>query len=348
MMNKKLLALLLASAMCFSLAACGSPAADSSTAPSSPGTPASDASAPVSDAGTSNVEWPGSEPVNFYVPGKAGGATDTAGRIIADFLAKKTGGTFVVMNEPTGSGTVMCETIRTSSNPDYDIAIIGSQNVTAVLAGNYEYNVRDDSQFTILSRVITGAHGNMLVCSKEAPFKTYDEMVEYGKAHPGEIRFCGSTNTLAGMYGKMILDNEGIEYRLLEADSSDALVNVLGGLADCTVVSYNNMQSYDGTGELFPLVSIRLEREEAYPDAPCFADIGLSDRYASGGQFIIASASMDPAIAQYISELLPSIVDDPEFVERAVATNNAFNVLTQKDAVQMYSDVYDMYESAQG
>lgn len=350
---KKLLALLLAAVMCLGLVACGDTSSNNSQAPSTNSTaPSTESTAPSNDENTPSepaapeINWPGSEPVNFYVPGKAGGATDVAGRIIADYLAKVTGGTFVIMNEATGSGTVLCETIRTTGNPNYDIAILGSQNINAYLDGKYDYDVRDENEFTIISRVIRGAHANMLVCGKDAPFHTYEEFVEYGLAHPGEIRISATTGSLSGLYVKMICENAGIEYRMQEAETSDAVVNVLGGISDCFVSSYSVMESYDGTGELFPLVTIDLEREEAYPDAPCFSDIGLADKLAKGGQFIIASANIDPEIAAYIASILPGIMDDPEFLERAATSNNVLDVLDTAAAIEQYNKTFAMYESA--
>lgn len=292
------------------------------------------------------VNWP-TEPINLYVPGAAGGATDTAARIVGDYLEKVTGGTVVIQNEPTGAGAVMLETLRTNDNPDYNIAMVGSQAITLLLNGQYEYDVRDQEQFTVLNRVINGAHSNVFVCSKNAPFANYDEFVAYAKENPGKVKVAVETGSLSNIYTSIITEGSGIEVKLLQASHSEQVTNVIGGMADCFVSAYNTLEGYDGTGELVPLVVIGTAREEKYPDVPCLTDIGLGDRYATGGQFIIASGDMDPAVVEKLNELFKELPNDPEFVERATATNNILDVIPHEDSGALYSDVTDMYASIQ-
>lgn len=289
-----------------------------------------------------DVEWP-KENITLHVPGSAGGATDTAARIIGDYLEKATGGTVVVQNEPTGSGAVMLENIRTSDNPDYHIAIIGSQGVNLFQNGQYEYDVRDKDQFTIVNRVITGAHSNAFVCSKDAPFQTYEEFETYIHENPGKARIVISSGSLSEAYTAILCREKDLDVKLLQASSSEQVTNVLGGMADCFVASYNTLEGYEGTGDLVPLVFISDKREENYPDIPSFGDIGLGDKIVAGGQFIIASKEMKPEVVQRINDLLSQLPNDQEFAKRAETTNNVLDVLNHEDSIKMYDQVFEMY-----
>lgn len=291
------------------------------------------------------TDWP-KENITLWVPGKAGGATDTAARIVGDYLEKALDATVVIQNEPTGSGAVLLESIRTTDNPDYNIALVGSQPITLHQGGQYEYNVLDPEQFSIVSHVIDGAHSNCLATSKDAPFQTYDEFVEYAKANPGKTRMMMSAGNLSEVYSTIIKNANDLDVKFLQAESGDQVVNLLGGMGDCFISSYSTLQSYEGTGDLVPLLFISTEREEAYPDVPCFADVNLSNQIATVGQNVIASAKMDPAVIAKINEVLPAIEKDADSVDRAATTNNKLVVLNQEDSIANYQQGYDVYLSA--
>lgn len=343
--------------MGLALAGCSAEAANSAAKEPAPTTAAAaekkEETAASKDQGTeakesqtegtgAEIKWP-EENITLHVPGSAGGATDTAARIVGDYLEKATGGTVVVQNEPTGSGAVMLESIRTSDNPDYHIAIVGSQGVNLYQNGQYEYDVRDEGQFTIVNRVITGAHSNAIVCSKDAPFKTFDEFVNYAHENPGKVRVVISSGSLSEAYTAILCKGLDLDVKLLQASSSEQVTNVLGGMADIFIASYNTLDGYKGTGDLVPLAFISKEREEDYPDVPSFTDIGLGDKIVSGGQFIIASKGMKPDVVQKLNDLLLKLPEDQEFADRAETTNNQLEVLNHEDSIKMYDEVFEMY-----
>ena len=55
--------------------------------------------------------WPGGT-VQLYVPAAAGGGSNMIARVFAQAMSEETGGTFVVVNDATGGGSVAAETVR--------------------------------------------------------------------------------------------------------------------------------------------------------------------------------------------------------------------------------------------
>jgi len=326
---KKVIALVLAMVLCFGLAACGGSSSNNT---------------PANNSG-STEKWPGKDPVNVFVPGKAGGPTDTAARIVVEYLKKATGGNFVVMNDDTGGGVGVCESVRTAKDTSHNIAILGSQNINAVQAGTYKYDIRNNEYFTIIDRVITGAHDNFLVISKSAPFSDYDGFVKYAKENPNKVRFCQQTGSLSALYAKMVTEKEGIDVHFLEASTNEAETNLLGGLADVAILSFTKVNGYKEDGRILPLLCIGAERDSDYPNIKCFGDIGLGDRIAKGGQFMVSGKGFDPAIAAYINEVLQGITKDEESVTRAKNSANVLVPVGQAEAIKIYDQVYKMYES---
>jgi len=343
---KKVVALVLALVLVLGLAACGTNGGNTTPANNTANTNTTPANNGGNNAEPAKVEWPGKEPVNVYVPGKAGGPTDTAARIIVDYLAKTTGGTFAVMNDDTGGGVGVCESIRNAKDPAHNLAIMGPQNITAVIGGTYSHDLRDTSKFTIIDRVITGAHSNFFVMSKDAPFQDYDGFIKYAKENPGKVRVCQQTGSLSSLYVGILIEKEGLDVKLLEASTNEAETNLLGNLADVAVLSFTKVDGYKEDGRILPMLYIDPERDTVYKDIKCFGDIGLGDKIAHGGQILASGAGLDPAIIAYINEIIAGIVNDADSVKRAETSANVLDPLGQAAAIEAYQKSFEMYESA--
>ena len=120
-MMKKLVSVLLAGAMVFSLAACGGSSSSSSS--QAPAAEAPAAEAPAADGGaaaSTDTDWP-TGTVSVTVPYNAGGDTDTYCRALFDRVGKKFGQTFVVTNLTGGSGMVAAMDVMSKKPDGYTI-----------------------------------------------------------------------------------------------------------------------------------------------------------------------------------------------------------------------------------
>lgn len=101
-MKKRILAAALALGMAFGLAACGETGEGST--PGGTSTSSGTAADP-------KATWPVGD-VKIIVPNPAGGASDMAARLFADYVSRESGKNVVVVNETGGSNTVGFETVR--------------------------------------------------------------------------------------------------------------------------------------------------------------------------------------------------------------------------------------------
>ena len=171
---KKLFAALLVTAMALStLTACGSKtetlSADASTD--------SDNS-----AATTTVDYP-TKDITVVVPYGAGGTTDLCVRGVLDAVDKSVvTKNFIVSNVTGGSGLVGASQFVNAKSDGYTIGVLNCDLVLNNVLGNTDIT---SDQFVPLACIENDPY--LFVVSKDAPYQTFEEFVDYAKAHPGEV-----------------------------------------------------------------------------------------------------------------------------------------------------------------
>src|SRR5262245_11409803 len=125
--------------------------------------------------------------VRLVVAFAGGGVADVMGRLVAQTLQQKLGGTFIVENKPGGDGTIgMGEVIR--AKPDgYTLLVggFGGQIIPPLMKDDFPFDVRKD----LVKIALTAEFANVLVVNKSLPVNSVKELVAYIKARPGELNF---------------------------------------------------------------------------------------------------------------------------------------------------------------
>jgi tripartite-type tricarboxylate transporter receptor subunit TctC len=124
-----------------------------------------------------------SRTVKLVVAFAPGGVADIMGRLIAQLLQHRLGGTFIVENKPGGDGLIgMGEVVR--AQPDgYTLLVggFGGQVVPPLMKDDFPFDVRRD----IVKIAMTAEFANVLVVNKDMPVKSVSELIAYLKERPG-------------------------------------------------------------------------------------------------------------------------------------------------------------------
>src|SRR5262249_36997418 len=127
------------------------------------------------------------QPINLVIPLAPGDATDVAGRTIGEGLSKLLKVPVVAVNKPGAGGTIGTDSVVKAPNDGYTIVITNNASVVfnRVLTPNaVPYDPFKDLTpigLAIRTPIILAVH-------KDAPFKDFADMVEYGKKNPGNVR----------------------------------------------------------------------------------------------------------------------------------------------------------------
>ena len=124
------------------------------------------------------AEYP-ERPIEAIVQYKAGGATDTAARIMAEFLEKELGQPVVILNKPGGAGAVAGNLLYKRKPDGYTIGMFNTNQPTP------EYVMKPE-RFIYKSKDIQAVaqwsgYAPAIFVKYDAPWKTLDEFVDYAK-----------------------------------------------------------------------------------------------------------------------------------------------------------------------
>jgi tripartite-type tricarboxylate transporter receptor subunit TctC len=156
-----------------------------------------------------------------------------------------------------------------------------------------------------------------LVVSPKTPFKTAQELIDYGKASPGKLTF-GTNGEGAFLHFakeqcrmKAGFDYMHVPYR----DMNAVFTQVLGGEINASIGSFISVQPPAESGKLRLLSIARATRSPDHPTLPTIAE--TVPGYASGGWFgIIGPAGLPREITQVINKEVNWALQQPDVYDR--------------------------------
>jgi tripartite-type tricarboxylate transporter receptor subunit TctC len=215
--------------------------------------------------------YPG-RPVHILVGLAAGGPTDVAARVIAEWLSQKFGQQFIVENR-TGMGGNLANQALINSAPDgYTLLFSGpTSTISASLYKKLPFNfVRDTVPVAAVMRF-----PNLMVVPTSLPVANVAESIAYAKAHPGELSLAssgvGASPHLSGELFKFMakVDLVHVPYRGSAAAYPDLMTGKVHVLFDN--LSGPVLELVRG-GKLRALGVTSAQRWPATPDIPAIAE----------------------------------------------------------------------------
>ena len=133
--------------------------------------------------------WP-ARPVTIIVPFAAGGTTDLLGRILADRLASRIGGSFIVENKAGAGGGLGVGAVARSAPDGYTLCM-GTVSTHAINPSVYKKlpydHVKDFAPLSLVASV-----PNLLMVNVNMPVRTVPELIALLKREPGKYNFASS------------------------------------------------------------------------------------------------------------------------------------------------------------
>jgi len=176
--------------------------------------------------------WTPSRPVRIVVPFLAGGATDSAARIMAERLTAVIGGSFVVENRAGAGGNVGAEAVARAEPDGHTLlmATIGTASINQFLYPNMPFNPRTD--FASIAMVMGVANGIVVHPSVQAA--DFPALMALARSQPGRLTYAtpgnGTSGHMSGEYMKFRaqVDITHVPYR----GGGPAIVDLVAGNID--------------------------------------------------------------------------------------------------------------------
>jgi tripartite-type tricarboxylate transporter receptor subunit TctC len=250
--------------------------------------------------------------VRIVVGFPAGQAIDLYARLMAEWLQRRLGQTFIVENRPGAAANVAAEMVARSPADGYTLLIVSSNNVVnTTLYGTVDL-ARD------IAPIATFGRGyQVLNVSNAMAVKTVPELIAYATAHPGELNMAspgvGSAGHVAGEMFKMMtgVNMLHVPYR----GSVPALTDLMSARVQVMFDNLGSSIEHIKAGRIRALAVTPATRSQALPDVPT---IGESvPGYVGGGWSGVGAPAGTPAeIVDLLNREINAALADPAIKTR--------------------------------
>ena len=266
------------------------------------------------------------KPVKLIVPFPPGGTSDIMGRMIADELTKVFKQPVLVENLGGAGGVIGTERGSKAAPDGYTLVQtgVGQSAVAHGLNPKLAYDSMRD--FIHISQVHSGP--NLLVVHPDTPFKTFKELIDYGKANPGKLSY-GFTHAASGHMAMELLKQTvsecpagakdckrlfmvGIPYR----GGGPMMIDILGGQIPMMFINQDVALQHVKSGKLRPLAVSSKQRNPLYPDVPTIAELGYPGFEALSWSGLSVPKGTPQAIVDKIEAALTSAMQSPAIRQR--------------------------------
>ena len=260
------------------------------------------------------AEWRPARPIRLMVPFAAGGAADSAARIITPRMSERLGQPFVVENRTGASGSVGGAVIAREA-PDGH-ALLWDASSTLVNPALMRDLPFDYNAFVPVSQVVT--FPGALAVKADFPARTVAEFVAAARARPGAISVGTQGNATAGHLGLVeFARRAGIEViHVPYRGGADAARDLAAGAVDAVFSTLVSAGPVVDSGRARFLAVATPERVASRPEVPTLAESGFPGFDSSEWVGLFGPPGLPPAIVASLHAALAEALADAGVRER--------------------------------
>jgi tripartite-type tricarboxylate transporter receptor subunit TctC len=266
-------------------------------------------------AGLAQAQQFPTRPVTLIVPWPAGGSTDIGMRALASATEKHLGQPIVIENKPGAGGTIGPANMAAGAKPDgYTVSQLPITVFRMPFIQKTTFDPTKD--FTYIVHITGYTFG--VVVKADAPWKTFDELIDYARANPGKINYgTPGAGTSLHITMEQIAKLKGIRWTHVPfkgvAESMNAL---LGGHIDVVSDSTGWAGAVDG-GQARLLVTWGAGRTKNWPNVPNLKESGI-DMVSNSPFGIGGPKGMDPAVVKVLHDAFKKGMEEQSYKDSMI------------------------------
>ena len=254
--------------------------------------------------------WP-SQPIKIVVPYIPGGATDTAGRLLAEKLTPLVGQQVIVENKGGGNTIIGMELVA-KSKPDGHTLLLGTTTLAtnAALGMKQPYEpLKDFQPITTLVDI-----PDFIAVNKDLPVQDYKEFAGWVNNQPKRVRFATSgVGNQPHLWGELFktrnkLNMEFVAYK----GAADALRDVMGGHVPLIIDVVMPAGVHAAQGRLRGIAVSSEKRSPVAPDVPTVVELGMPDMVSSVFFGVVAPAGVPRPVVDRLNGLVRQVIKEPD------------------------------------
>lgn len=254
-------------------------------------------------------------PITLIVPFQAGGGVDAVGRLYAQYISTHAHANIVVDNRGGAGGTIGVGMVSRSTPDGYRIVIASPGNIS-IAASTYRhlpYNPTRDLAAVAMAVQMP----IMLVTPPNAPFTSVQQIIAYGKAHPGKLNYgSGGAGSSLHLAGALFAQMAGFTATHVPYNgTAPALTDLMAGRLDY-MFSDSSAMPLVSSGKLKLLAVASSKRSVLLPNTPTVAEAGLPGYEALNWYGFFAPSKTPKPIVAWLHKEVLAAQRDPAFVTK--------------------------------
>ena len=252
-------------------------------------------------------------PVTWIVPFGVAGANGTSARMLAEYMENVIGQPINIVHKSGASGTIGMRAFLMEKQDGYTIACLSSAAVNApVFQATEQF---DMDKFKYIGSYMS--QQRVIFTHLNTPYKTWQEFLNYIKAHPGEVTVGAgggqwSIETIKSIAVKVGLDLDYVTFK----SGGDAAAAVLGGHIDVTDSGVGSATYIAAVaGELRLLLVLGNDHLDDFPEIPIVKDLGYPFVCTREYGFLL-HAGISEEIRQFWENALRKTLEMPELINK--------------------------------
>jgi len=253
-------------------------------------------------------------PVRILVATSAGGGTDIAARIVAQWLSDRLGRSFFVENRPGGNNNIGTEVAAHAAADGYALFMANSVNtINASLYRKLNYNFIAD--FEPVVHVVRSPL--LMMVHPSVPARTVPELIAYAKARPDALSMAsGGSGSSGHMAGELFMMLTGV--RLIHVPyrgESLAMADLIAGQAQIAFATTGSALAFAKAGSVRALAVTTEIVPDGLADVPPLAQF-LPGYEASGWSGLCAPRGTPAEIVALLNREINAALADATLRQR--------------------------------
>ncbi|MDP3084638.1 MAG: tripartite tricarboxylate transporter substrate binding protein [Rubrivivax sp.] len=249
--------------------------------------------------------------ITLVVGFAAGGAVDTAARIVAKKLSENLGLTVAVDNRAGAGGNIAHGNVA-NAVPDGTVILLGSVGPLSVAP--HMMKLSYDPQKDLAPLTMGVNFPNVLVVHAGVGVKTLAEYIALAKSKPGSLNYASTgAGSAAHMAGEMFNQRAGVEIvHIPYKGGAPAMTDLLGGRIAGYFATPATAGPHIEAGKLIALATSGLERPSFMANIPTIAESGMAGFNATNWYAFVAPGKTPTPILERWNQELVKALNAPE------------------------------------
>ena len=279
-------------------------------------------------------------PIRFIVPFPPGGANDIAARLVGPRLGERLGQSIVVDNRAGASGNIGVE-LAVSAPPDGYTFLVGNATTNGINPTLFAATMRVRPAQDLTGVSLLAAMPHALISSGKLPPNSFQELIAYIKARPGEINYSAPLGAHPHLDMLALAAATGINIvHLPSKGAGDAIPMLLRGEAQLSSTTVASVIGQLRAGQLKAYAVTAAQRIAELPNVPTYSEVGLKGVGSINWVGIFAPAATPRAVIDKMHAAVLVVMNQQEtrdlFASRLVppavsATPAEFNAFVQSE-----------------